>query len=241
LEKSNSELDQFAYVASHDLKSPLNAIARLSSWIEEDCAELLPDKSREYLNLLHGRVNRLTHLLDDLLVYSRVGRRDHEFNYVNIKKVSEELLDLNAPDKPFSLTATEMKVFVPTVPFELVLRNLISNTIKHHDKEQGIIDVKAEVNEMGYEVRVSDNGPGIPAEFRQKAVQMFQTLQSRDETEGSGMGLAICKKTVEYYGGEFFIEDSPLGGTTIIMMWPIGQGSSLRGRKHEQGNHPLTH
>ncbi len=241
LEKSNGELDQFAYVASHDLKSPLNAIAKLSSWINEDCADLLPTKSREYLNLLQGRVERLTHLLDDLLVYSRVGRREHEFDYINVKQMSEDLLDLNAPDKSFTLTAEDRNIFVPVTPFELVLRNLISNTIKHHDKEEGIIEVTATVSESGYKVRVSDNGPGIPDEFRSKAVQMFQTLQSRDEVEGSGMGLAICKKTVEYYGGSLFIEDSALGGTTITMMWPIGQGKSLRTRKYEFGSHSLPH
>lgn len=241
LEKSNGELDQFAYVASHDLKSPLNAIAKLSSWINEDCAELLPEKSRQYLELLQGRVGRLTHLLDDLLIYSRVGRREHEFDYINVKKMSEDLLDLNAPEKPFILTAEDRNIFVPVTPFELVLRNLISNTIKHHDKEEGIIEVSADVTESGYEVRISDNGPGIPGEFRSKAVQMFQTLQSRDEVEGSGMGLAICKKTVEYYGGSLFIEDSALGGTTITMTWPIGQGKSLRTRKHEFGSHSLPH
>ncbi len=241
LEKSNSELDQFAYVASHDLKSPLNAIAKLSNWIEEDCADILPVKAREYLGLLHARVNRLTHLLDDLLIYSRVGKQKHEYDYINLEKLSRELLDLNSPDLSFSITATNIDILVPTVPFELVLRNLISNAIKHHHEEQGIIEVYAEIVEEGYKVQVSDNGPGIPEEYRDKAVQMFQTLKSRDKTEGSGMGLAICKKTVEYYGGQLFIETSPLGGTTITIMWPIGKGYQIGARMHEHANHPAPH
>ena len=127
------------------------------------------------------------------------------------------------------------------MPFELVLRNLINNAIKHHDKEQGVIEVYAEMVEEGYKVQVSDNGPGIPEEYREKAMQMFQTLKSRDNTEGSGMGLAICKKTVEYYGGQLFIETSPLGGTTITMMWPIGKGYQFGARMHEHASRPVPH
>ncbi len=241
LERSNKELDQFAYVASHDLKSPLNAISKLATWIEEDCEDILPKESKKHFDLIKGRIARLANLLDDLLAYSRVGRLEDDADYVKVHELAQNILDLIGANHRFKLQASEFSIHVPIVPFELVMRNLISNVVKHHDIGSGVIQVNASVTDEGDKVTVEQDGPGIQENIREKAVVMFQTLKSRDETEGSGMGLAICKKAVEFYGGTLDIANSELGGTAIVMVWPVSYPkNTLTGATNGQGIAPFS-
>ncbi|MFT7561121.1 MAG: PAS domain S-box-containing protein [Flavobacteriales bacterium] len=221
LEKSNSDLDQFAYVASHDLKSPLNAISKIVSWIEEDCGEILPESSKGHLNLLRNRTQRMLKLLNDLLDYSRVGRREYQEEVFSLKEISEDVFELLDTPDSFTFKCTAVDVRLPITPFELVLRNLMSNAIKHHDRENGNIILSAARGEDKYYFRVEDDGPGIPDSMHEKAMEMFQTLKPRDQVEGSGMGLAMVKKTVEHYGGSIHVESSAGRGCTIVVCWPL--------------------
>ena len=221
LEKSNADLDQFAYTASHDLKSPLNAIRNIANWIVEDCYELLPEDSKEHLDLLKARTERLTRLLNDLLEYSRAGRTPYPTSPINLRTMVDDITTLlNVPER-FSIQASDIELIIPSTPFELLLRNLISNAIKHHDKPSGLIEILAEKKKKEYIIKVRDDGPGIPKDLHEKALQMFQTLRPRDEVEGSGMGLAICRKTVEAYQGTLNIESDGEHGTEIVINWPI--------------------
>ena len=219
--KSNQDLEQFAYVASHDLKSPLNAIQKLVSWISEDCENLLPDSSKEHLKLLTSRSQRMNKLLDDLLDYARIGRHNYTPKWLDLKTTAEELFNLLDHSDSFTLSADEQSLLIPKTPLEIVLRNLISNAIKHHDKTVGHIQISYQLKSNMHYIYVQDDGPGIPSELFDKALEMFQTLKPRDKVEGSGMGLSLSKKTIEHYGGSLTIKSDGVRGTTIIVTWPV--------------------
>lgn len=222
LERSNRELDHFAYVASHDLKAPLRAIDNLSKWIESDAAALLPPDSQEHLAKLRGRVHRMERLLDDLLAYSRAGRVQHAPESVVTGDLVRSVFDLLAPPSEFRLEISEPLPTLMTqrVPLETVLRNLMGNAIKHHQRQDGCIRVTAKDMLNWVEFSVGDDGPGIAAAFHERIFELFQTLQPRDHVEGSGMGLAIVKKTVESMGGSIGVDSAAGKGAVFRFTWP---------------------
>ena len=219
LEKSNSDLEQFSYVASHDLKSPLNAIRHLSDWIAEDCKDILPNESKEHLALLAQRSERMMTLLNDLLDYSCINRSTSESVLINLNEITQDIIELQGIPKSFTFSAPEIEISIQKNSFEIVLRNLISNAIKHHDENNGHVVISYESTDDYHIISVSDDGPGIPPKFHEKAMEMFQTLQPRDQVEGSGMGLAIIKKIVEHYKGYISINSDGKRGTTINIHW----------------------
>ena len=221
LEKSNNDLEQFAYIASHDLKSPLNAIQQLANWLAEDCQEILPPASQEHLSLLMGRASRMTRLLEDLLEYSKVNRFQFTNEKLSLKEVVDSQLELLNNPNDFRIECDDAIVMAPRTPLEIIIRNLLSNAIKHHDKSTGLIQVKITKNGQSYQLTISDNGPGIPPNVHGKVTEMFQTLKSRDDVEGSGMGLAMVKHIITHYKGELHIHSDGKRGTDIIIMWPL--------------------
>jgi len=226
LERSNRELDEFAYIASHDLKAPLRVIGNAARWLEEDLAAHLTGENRENMDLLRGRVMRMGKLLDDLLEYSRVGRGsdNHDGNWVNGQVLIDNILLLLSPPKGFELRVAPgfAGLSLKRMPLQTVLLNLIGNAIKHHDRSEGVI--KVDVRDEGgfWRFTVRDDGPGIPKRFHEQAFKMFQTLRPRDQVEGSGMGLAFVKKTVGYFGGELSLV-SEGRGTELSFTWPKQQ------------------
>ena len=236
LVRSNAELDQFAYVASHDLKAPLNAINKLAGWIEEDCEGLLPESAQQHFELLKNRSKRMGKLLDDLLLFSRVGRVNYQVESVDLRPLVLDIVGLMDIPSTFNVTVTDITLNVAKTPFEQVIRNLIGNAVKHHPNDAGNIAVLAEKTANSFTLKVADDGTGIPPNLHDKALEMFQTLRPRDEVEGSGLGLALCNKIVEYNGGTLHIEstnpellDKPNQlsadnlGTTIVIFLPIEQ------------------
>lgn len=227
LERSNRELDEFAYIASHDLKAPLRVIANASRWLEEDLAAHFTDEDRANMNLLRGRAQRMEKLLDDLLAYSRVGRAsDSRFDEViNGKTLIDDILLLLSPPAGFTIRVMPdfSDVEVNRMPIQQVLYNLIGNAIKHHDKETGVIEIGVEDDGDMYRFTVRDDGPGIPPGFHEQIFKMFQTLKPRDQVEGSGMGLAFVKKTVGYFGGEIGIVSQEGAGAAFSFTWPKQQ------------------
>ena len=223
LQRSNEELEQFAYVASHDLKAPLRGIENLASWIEEDLADALVGDTRTNMDLLKSRVRRLESLLDDLLAYSRAGRDDAVIRTVDTHELVTELAMLIAPPEGFEIVAAPD---LPTLTayraaLTQVLQNLIGNAVKHHPAPaSGHVWVEAEARDDQYEFRVSDDGPGIPEQFRARVFGMFQTLKPRDEVEGSGMGLAIVRKLVERQAGKVWLTERAGGGLSVHFTWP---------------------
>jgi signal transduction histidine kinase len=223
LEASNHELDQFAYVASHDLKAPLRGIGNLSQWIEDDLGERLTAESREHLELLRGRVQRMEGLIDGILQYSRAGRVREKTEPVDTGALAREVVDLLAPPPTVRVeVAPELpQIITERLPLQQVLLNLVGNAIKHSGPG-GVVHVSASRGGGAWEFAVSDQGPGIAPEFHERIWGMFQTLQPRDRVEGPGIGLSIVKKLVESRGGRAWLESAPGAGATFRFTWPAG-------------------
>ncbi len=229
LAQSNEELNRFAYVASHDLKSPLNAINKLTTWMEEDLQDKLDEQTARHFGLIKNRVKRMNNLLDDLLQYSRIGRLDYEYSDISLAEMMQAIRETIDIPPGFTVHNNELTLSLPYVPLEMVIRNLIDNAIKHHHSDKGHIWVEARETAHEYNIEVRDDGPGIPEKYRAKAIEMFQTLKPRDEVEGTGIGLSMVDKTLMHYGGKLQLGDAPEGGAKINLRWP------KRHVQHESG------
>ena len=220
--KANYDLEQFAYIVSHDLKAPLRGIERLSSWISEDCEDKLDDESKKHLALLCERCIFMSNLIEGILQYSRAGRVDLDISEVDTKALIQEIIDILQPSKTFTIRcATNMPNFMAAkIPLYQVFCNLINNSLTHHHNKAGIIDVG--MHDLGsfYEFFVADNGPGIdPANF-EKIFQFFKTVESNDETKSTGIGLTIVKKIVASQGGRIRVESAQKMGSVFSFTWP---------------------
>jgi light-regulated signal transduction histidine kinase (bacteriophytochrome) len=222
LRKQNQELDQFAYVVSHDLKAPLRAIANLSSWIEEDLSESMTEDTLHQMNLLRGRVHRMEGLIEGLLQYSRVGRIQVGSETVKVEKLLAEIIDSLAPPAEF---VVEVQAGMPTFMAQRLLlhqvfSNLISNAIKHHRGSAGHIKISVQDTGDFYKFSVADDGQGIAAQYHDKVFVIFQTLEARDRVENTGIGLSLVKKIVENQGGTTSLESVEGEGATFGFTWP---------------------
>lgn len=222
LARSNKDLDAFAYVASHDLKAPLRGIDQLARWVAEDIEEGNLTEVPEYVSLMRGRVQRLETLLNDLLAYSRANRQGNSLVLIDTENTINELFVLVSPPEKFNLTIHGVLPIFTTVksPFEQVIRNLLNNAIKHHHKDNGHIQVSYIELDDFYQFSIEDDGPGIESSSYDDIFKMFTTLKPRDVTEGSGMGLALIKKIVEYYSCQIKVESIVGQGSTFIFTWP---------------------
>jgi len=219
--KTNEELDQFAYIVSHDLKAPLRAIKNLAAWIGEDLGDDVDDAIKEHMGLMNNRVERMDSLIKAVLEYSRVGRVAVEIEEVDIQQLIKDVVSDIAPDKGMSIKLPEMTGIIKTKKILLyqVLLNLLSNATKYHDREQGQIEIS--VTDAGgmHEFVVQDDGPGIPQAYQDKVFGIFQTLQARDKVESTGIGLSIVKKIIEEQGGAIWLE-SEGRGSRFVFTWP---------------------
>jgi len=222
LQRSNRDLEDFAYIASHDLKTPLSGIKSAALWLEEDLHDL-SDESRKLLGLMRGRINRMERLLDDLLTYSRVGRADTVASETNLADIFASIIEvLNPPAHIRVRVEGELSLIVTSsAQLEQVLRNLINNAIKHHDKPNGEVVLSAKRVGDFVDLVVRDDGPGILPQFHGKIFQLFQTLKRRDDVEGSGMGLALVKKLVEQQNSCITVHSQGNGtGAEFRFQWP---------------------
>ena len=202
LERSNHDLQSFAYAASHDLKAPMLAIMDLADWTLEDFRADLPADAVENLQLLKLRSERLARLLEDLLFYARVEGTKSEFFAVDLEEECANIADSLDPDGRFDLRVLPpVPVFAAAVvPLRQILGNLLSNAMKHNDRNDGRIEVSARIVGQNIEISVVDDGPGIAPEYHAKIFELFQKLESQDDVEGSGIGLALVKKLAERHG-----------------------------------------
>jgi PAS domain S-box-containing protein len=222
LKRSNRDLEDFAYIASHDLKTPLGGIKNAALWLEEDLHDL-SEESRKVLGLMRGRIDRMEKLLDDLLTYSRVGRTDMAASETKLADIFASIIGvLNPPAHIQVRVEGELPMIVKaSAQLEQVLRNLINNAIKHHDKQNGEVVLSGERVGDVVEFVVRDDGPGILPQFHDKIFELFQTLRRRDEVEGSGMGLALVKKLVEQQSSCITVHSQGNGtGAEFRFRWP---------------------
>jgi PAS domain S-box-containing protein len=222
LQRSNRDLEQFAYVASHDLKAPLRSIEVLVQWIREELDDYEGGDVQENLNLLSRRTQRLNQLLEDLLAYSRAGRKVGDRATVDSHELVLETIALLDPRETTTVRIEGRLPVLETyaTPLEQVFRNLIGNAIKHQSSDHGEVVISCEDSGGDLLFSVQDDGEGIPAEYAERVFEMFQTLKPRDKVEGSGMGLAIVNRIVTWQGGRVWFEPGPNGkGTVFKFIW----------------------
>jgi len=222
LRRSNKELQDFAYVTAHDLKAPLRGIGTLADWIASDYADQFDDQGRQQLDLLKGRVTRMTQLINGILHYSEIGRVASRPEVVDLGRLVAETIAVLAPPAHIQVV---VRGPLPTLVGEKlrlgqVFHNLIDNAIRYLDKPQGRIEVRGLDRGDVWEFAVTDNGPGIEEKYFGKIFQMFQTLVPRDQCESTGIGLPIVKKIVELFGGRIWVESQPGAGSTFFFTLP---------------------
>jgi PAS domain S-box-containing protein len=222
LARSNQELDQFAYVASHDLKAPLRGIANLSQWIEEDLGDTLTGENKGQMELLRGRVHRMEALIDGVLQYSRAGRVKAKPEEIDTGALVHDVIELIAPPQAagINIAAGMPVVRAEKVPLQQVFMNLLGNAIKHARTEDPRIEVSWEDAGPFFEFSVADNGQGIAPQYHERIFGIFQTLEARDKVEGTGIGLSVVQKIVESKGGRVWVESDVGRGARFKFLWP---------------------
>ena len=224
LERSNSELEQFAYVASHDLSEPLRMIASYLNVLDRRYGDQMGPDGRQLLDYSVGGAARMRALIDDLLAYSRVGRGMAVHSPVDVRETVDETLRALATAVEEADAAIEVGD-LPVVegnPTELsrLFQNLIANAIKFRNSAPPHVAVAAEREDGEWVFTVRDNGIGIPDEQRDHVFEMFGRLHTRDAYEGNGIGLATCRKIVEGHGGRIWVEPAPAGGSAFRFTIP---------------------
>jgi PAS domain S-box-containing protein len=224
LERSNKELEQFAYVASHDLQEPLRIVAGYAELLARRYRGSLDQDADEFIGYMVDGVGRMQRLINDLLHYSRVGTKGKEPVPTDLDRVLDEALGNLGPkieEAEAEVTADRL----PTVPADegqlvQLFQNLIGNAVKFHGDQPPRVHVGVERRNGEWELSVADNGIGIDADYRDQIFEIFQRLHARDEFEGTGIGLAICRKIVDRHGGRIWVESTPGRGSTFRFTIP---------------------
>lgn len=222
LRQANARLEEFTYVASHDLKSPLRGIADLIEWITDDLGDRATHEIRHNLERMNIRVNRMYSMIDDLLVYARATRASAELVTIEPRSLLDGILDLQPMAEGFEVRVTvrASPFKAARTPLETVLRNLVSNAIQHHDRARGTIELTLSEDGSDCLFSVADDGPGIASHAQERVFNLFQTA-SAAQRRGSGIGLALAKRLVECHGGRIEIESvDGRRGTTFRFWWP---------------------
>jgi signal transduction histidine kinase len=222
LEKTNAELDQFAYAASNDLRAPLRGISNLASWIDEDLPSTTDAATKEHLRLLKIRAARMDRMIRGLLELARVGRTREKSERVDVTELLHETIELVNPREAARIMMIgELPMLVTErSALQQVFLHLIENALQHAGRDDVVVRISAIDRGDEWEIAVADNGAGIAREHHVRVWQLFQTLQSRDLTEATGIGLAIVRKQVEAKGGRAWIDPGGPSGTTIRFTWP---------------------
>lgn len=247
LEQSNRELQEFAYVASHDLQEPLRKVQAFGDRLERKCAAALSDEGRDYVNRMRNAANRMQNLINDLLTFSRVSTKTQPFQAVNLKKIAEEVvsdLEIRIEQTGGRVEIGELPVMdADAVQMRQLFQNLIGNALKFHRAGVApLVKVYAETVASngasffinGEEMQlgagddfcrliIEDNGIGFDEKYLDRIFTVFQRLHGRTEYEGSGIGLAVCRKIVERHGGQITAASREGEGATFFINLPLAQ------------------
>lgn len=224
VEQSNIELQQFAYIASHDLQAPLRGIAGFAQFLQQEYRGKLDETANEYIEHIVTGAQRMQQLINDLLAYSRVESRSRPFVSVNLAEVFDdavELIRVDIEDANGEVTRGEL----PTVmgdPAQLsqLLQNLIGNGLKYHGVNPPRVQVTAKQIDSGWTIAVRDNGIGIESKHHERIFEIFRRLHTQEQYPGTGIGLAVCRRIVERHGGKIWVESEVGRGSTFLFSLP---------------------
>ena len=228
LEQSNRDLQEFAYIASHDLQEPLRKVLAFGDRLLSKYGDVLDDTGRDYLKRMRDASQRMQTLINDLLSFSRVTTRAQPFRVVDMNSLTEDVIS----DLEYQIDRTQGRVEVGNLPvieadptqMHQLLQNLITNALKFHQEGTApVIWVSSLLMDGKCQINVKDNGIGFDTQYLDRIFKPFQRLHGRDEYEGSGMGLAICRRIVERHSGEITAISAPGEGSTFIVTLPINQ------------------
>ena len=227
LETSNKELEQFAYIASHDLQEPLRMVASYTQLLEQRYKDKLDENANQFINFAVDGAKRMQKLIDDLLEYSRVTTKGKEFANVNLPEVMGKVM-VALSSKIHETGAVVINgnlpvVFGDEIQIVRLFQNLIDNSIKYSGGKQPTIFITAEDMEDKYLLKIKDNGIGIGAEFKEKIFEIFERLHSKIEYPGTGIGLSICRRIVERHGGRIWLDETYSDGA--LFCFTLNKGS----------------
>lgn len=221
LERSNAALDEFAHAVSHDLKAPLRGIANCAQWLEEDLGPSLAGEPREHLESLRRGATRMRTMIDGVLAYARAGREEARAEAIDLRELVAEVLAMVRPPSAVTVTVSDdmPTIHASRAPLQQVVQNLIGNAVKHAGPHARVW-VRARLDGAWCEMEVSDDGPGIPPEHRERIWGLFHRLTPSGDTESTGIGLALVRRLVEAQGGRVAVESREGGGATFRFTWP---------------------
>lgn len=224
LVRSNQELEQFAYVASHDLQEPLRMIASYTQLLERRYNDLLDEKGKKYIYFAVDGATRMQQLINDLLSFSRVGTKGKEFIATDLNQVYEKAttnLEIAIKENNAQVLSEQLPVvFGDDVQLIQLFQNLIGNALKFHGETPPKVQIHVEDKEQEWLFCVADNGIGLDEKFKDRIFIIFQRLHTKDEYKGTGIGLAVCKKIVERHGGKIWVESKPGQGAKFFFTLP---------------------
>jgi len=225
LERSNRELDDYTYAVSHDLKAPLRTIGSFASFLLEDYSEKIDEVGKGYILRMHSASLRMTELIDDLLLISRVGRTDINIEFFDMNAIISEIIDDNKSmlnDKNGKIIAGELpSIQTQKVWVKQIFANLVNNGLKFNESSNPTVWIECEEKEDHYLFSVKDNGIGIEKKYNEKIFKMFQRLHTSEEYPGTGAGLTLVKKVLESFGGSIRLESKVGKGTVFYITIPI--------------------
>jgi len=221
---SNGELERFAYVASHDLQEPLRMVSSFLQLLQRKYNDQLDETARKYIHFSVDGAERMKQLINDLLQYSRVGTSSLEITQVNMEEVMEDVLLLFRNE----VHTIDAEIIIGPMPvieagksaMAQLMQNLVGNALKYRSIEKPMVTISAKELPDAWEFMVKDNGIGIDAQYREKIFVIFQRLHNKDQFNGTGIGLAICKKIIECYQGKIWVESEFGKGSKFIFAIP---------------------
>jgi PAS domain S-box-containing protein len=222
LMRTNKELQEFAYITAHDLKTPLRGIGTLAEWLSTDYADKFDEPGQKQVKMLAERAKRADKLVDSILQYASAGHTREKQGQVDLNTVLPEIIcEIDPPENIEITFENELPVLMcKKTHIRQVFHNLLSNAVKHMDKEKGQVKVGCLEENGFWKFSVADNGPGINQKYFKKIFKIFQTLSPPDETESTGIGLSVAKKIVKLNGGKIWIESNPGEGSTFFFTLP---------------------
>ncbi len=243
LEQSNRELEDFAHIASHDLQEPLRKIQAFGELLDSKHAATLPPQARDYIERMRSAAKRMQVLINDLLAFSRVATKAQPFIPVNLETVAREVahdLELRTHEAGGHIDIGEL----PTIdadPLQMrqLLQNLAGNALKFQRADvPPVVTIGAAVDDGTCRISVADNGIGFDEKYAERIFTMFERLHGRGKYEGTGIGLAICRRIAERHGGTIVAHSTPGEGSTFIVTLPVKQREEPDDRSRQTDRYP---